>query len=884
MIGQIVSHYKILEHLGGGGMGVVYKAEDTKLKRTVALKFLPPAFSQDPEAKARFIHEAQAASSLQHNNICNVHDIDESPDGQMFIVMDLYEGETLKSRIAPARQQESVEAGGKGGLKIEEAIDITVQVAQGLQKAHEKDIVHRDIKPANIIVTRDGIAKILDFGLAKLAGQTRLTKTGSTVGTAGYMSPEQAQGNEVDHRTDIWSLGVVLYEMLTGKLPFRGEHDAAIIYSIMNEEPSPLSKSNINASEELQTIVSRTLAKEKEGRYQKVGDLLTDLRSELDRLEGKTQAPAGGRMSVGPKAARLKKVLRKPLGIVIALVCVVAIVWIAASVLLSNKLLKYESFEIKKLTHSGDIDDAAISPDGNYVAYSISGAASTSLYMRHIESADQVKLMDFGDKAGLMGIDFSPDGNYLYFVRVGGLFRLPRIGGDAKALKSNAQGKISIAPDGKQLAISTFDSLSVAIEILKIDGTGGGKKISEGWEFSPRVLRRIPGGRSWSPDGRLLALKQEGNDGFGMVIHDLIDSTEKDILRPVWPYIGSVVWAPDGKSLLFIGKKTKPAESQIWSLSYPDGEVRQITSDPNGFHKLGSTIDGKSLLATQAPFVCSLFILPYGDEAKIQKVSTGEQELFTQIGWTADNRLLFVSTISRDYNLNALYPDGSKLTTLYSDTIFISFPKISKDNRTIYFGYGGGNIDSVSIWRVDIETRTRQRVFRTRRVYNIELSSDGGWIFIDTENGLVKLRADGQQVQTYFKPMIGERGTFYHVLSPDGTRIACIGWNQKLKQRELRIVDAKTSELQQTIPIQVWDYRFGLGIQWSPDGRGILYLDGTNGAPNIWMKSLAGGQPKQITHFPSDDITDFGWSPDGKYLAVVRMSNPSDLFLLTPKQ
>ena len=261
MLGQTISHYKILEKLGGGGMGVVYKAEDTKLKRTVALKFLPPVFSFDQEAKKRFINEAQAASSLQHNNICNIHDIDETKDGQIFICMDCYEGETLKNKIE------------RGQIKTEEAIDIIVQVATGLQKAHEKGIIHRDIKPANIFITNDGVVKILDFGLAKLSGQTMITKMGETVGTIAYMSPEQTRGELVDQRTDIWSLGVVLYEMLTGQLPFKGDYEQAVIYSILNKELKDLS----SVSKEFQGILTKCLSKNPSDRYQNISELLDNI-------------------------------------------------------------------------------------------------------------------------------------------------------------------------------------------------------------------------------------------------------------------------------------------------------------------------------------------------------------------------------------------------------------------------------------------------------------------------------------------------------------------------------------------------------------------------------------------------------------------------------
>jgi serine/threonine protein kinase/Flp pilus assembly protein TadD len=272
MIGRTISHYKIIEKLGGGGMGVVYKAEDTLLKRTVALKFLPASASLDDEARARFIREAQAASALEHVNICTVHEIGEC-DGQVFIVMGYYEGETLKSRIE------------SGKLRIEDAIDIATQVARGLARAHEAGITHRDIKPANIMVTNRGEVKILDFGLAKLTGQTILTKTGSTLGTAAYMSPEQASGEQVDQRTDIWSLGVVLYEMLTGRRPFESDQELALLYSVMNEEARPTRSLRPEVPEALEQVVQRTMAKKSADRYQKMEELLADLKV---LKEGKT--------------------------------------------------------------------------------------------------------------------------------------------------------------------------------------------------------------------------------------------------------------------------------------------------------------------------------------------------------------------------------------------------------------------------------------------------------------------------------------------------------------------------------------------------------------------------------------------------------------------
>ena len=283
MIGQTVSHYKILEKLGGGGMGVVYKAQDTHLDRTVALKFLPPDLTRDPVARERFIHEDKAASSLQHPNICTIHDIDETTDnpasadapaaGQLFIVMDCYEGETLKQKIE--RELPT----------IKEAIDIATQVAQGLAKAHESGIIHRDIKSSNIMISEDGIARVVDFGLAKLAGQTILTKTGSTLGTIAYMSPEQAGGEAVDHRTDIWSLGVVMYEMIARRLPFAGAYEQAVVYLILNEEPAPMTSARRDVPAGLERIVEKALAKSAGKRYQHAGEMVADLQALKKEIE-----------------------------------------------------------------------------------------------------------------------------------------------------------------------------------------------------------------------------------------------------------------------------------------------------------------------------------------------------------------------------------------------------------------------------------------------------------------------------------------------------------------------------------------------------------------------------------------------------------------------
>lgn len=269
----IAGKYRIAEEIGRGGMGIVYKAEDITLQRTVALKFLPAQWTSDPEARERFVHEARAASALDHSNICNIHEIGEAEDERMYIAMAFYEGESLREKIK------------QGPLKKEEALGIAIQAATGMAKAHQKGIVHRDIKPANMLITSDGVVKVVDFGLAKLAGQVKLTREGITVGTVAYMSPEQAKGEAVDLRTDIWSLGVVLYEMLSGVLPFKGDYEQTLIHSILEQEPERLGRLRKDLPAGLENIVFKVLSKNPADRYQSMDELLEDLRSVAEGLQ-----------------------------------------------------------------------------------------------------------------------------------------------------------------------------------------------------------------------------------------------------------------------------------------------------------------------------------------------------------------------------------------------------------------------------------------------------------------------------------------------------------------------------------------------------------------------------------------------------------------------
>ncbi len=469
MVGQTISHYKITEKLGEGGMGVVYKAEDTKLDRPVALKFLAAHAIEDPEHKARFVREAKAAARLDHQNICPVHEIDEA-DGHTFLAMAYLEGRTVKDEIA------------ERPLKLVQALDIAVQTAQGLQAAHEKDIVHRDIKSANLMVTPQGQVKIMDFGLAQLAERSKLTETTTILGTPSYMSPEQAVGEKTDRRTDLWSLGVVLYEMVTGRLPFEGERQEAVLYKIGSEEPEPVTALRAGLPMELEWIIGKALAKDRDERYQHAEDLLVDLRSLQKKLASgsstilKTQ-PASQTGGAPPRSAeQIERQYRRKqtvllvaaaLGVLLALVFAFFPLFSPAPV--AETPVRRFSFSPEGLL--GTIDDSyvSISPDGKYIVYAAQAAGHRALWLRPLNSESARKLEG---TEGATGGHWSPDSKIIVFGTDRELKRIPRDGGNPITLCELPGGRIpflgaSWSTDGSRIVFSS------GLKLYEVAARGG---------------------------------------------------------------------------------------------------------------------------------------------------------------------------------------------------------------------------------------------------------------------------------------------------------------------------------------------------------------------------------------------------------------------------
>ncbi|MFQ5627945.1 MAG: protein kinase, partial [bacterium] len=461
MIGQTISHYTILEKLGEGGMGEVYLAEDSKLERKVALKFLPAHYTADPQVNARFQREAKAAAALNHPNIITVYEIGEH-EGRAYIAMEYIDGHSLREMIniplnPPSKEGFSVSPfeGGRGDvtnsrpLPVNRILDILSQICEGLAKAHGAGIVHRDLKPENIMLDADGKVKILDFGLARMKGKTRLTSERSTLGTLFYMSPEQYEGIEVDHRTDIWAVGVMLYEMAAGKLPFEGEYEQAVMYSIVNEEPEPLARYKTGVSPDLQRIVDKALDQDRDTRYQDITELLAD----LDRVK-KRESVTAKQMSGMQKRMLARSLLRYA-----AIVVVFALI-VGTSLYFYNRQPAQPILAThKQVTFTGKAFSPAISPDGQFIAY-ISTQAKTgknSMIVQDLVAGQSLEVLSRDDSLETNPPRWSPDGSelitYAPDARNLGALLLPRLGGNSRIIKP-VRYLPRWSPDGTQIASS----------------------------------------------------------------------------------------------------------------------------------------------------------------------------------------------------------------------------------------------------------------------------------------------------------------------------------------------------------------------------------------------------------------------------------------------
>lgn len=884
--GTRLDHYEIRSLLGKGGMGEVYLAEDVRLHRRVALKILPAEVASSQDRMHRFEQEAQAAAALNHPNVAHIYEIGEH-ESTPFIAMEYIDGETLRDQIH------------RDHAPLTKLLKYLTQVAEGLTKAHAAGIVHRDLKPDNIMIARDDYAKILDFGLAKLIEPQRESGSGSDasneagtaimaqhslagtmMGTAGYISPEQAQGKvkEIDHRSDIFSFGCILFEAVTRHRPFADESVIKSLHKVVYEATPPINDFNPSAPPDLQRIVGRCLAKDREERYQTIKEVALDLKDVIQGMSGAAEASGPGIEQSRPRSSAeyiATEIRRHKKSVILVFVVIVAALGYGIYKFASRRTPapSWPANNITRLTSTSKVFAGTISPDGKHVVYGVEDAGQQSIWIRQVSTSSNVQIVP-PTEAAYTNFNFTRDGKYLYFNQreksgPDSLYQMPAFGGMARKVIENVSSRVALSPDGNRIAFIRGGPWEKENSLILASSQGSEERVVA----TRKGPDNFAGGVTWTPDGKSITCVA-GEHAKKLIEISLDNGAEKPIETPKWFAIATIEWLRDGNGLIVIAKEQmRSSPWQIWYISYPSGAARKITNDFSNYTNLSVTADASALVVIKRETTSHIWLAPQGDASRAKQLTTGmgREDGYPAVNWTPDSRIIYDSTASGGRHIWIMNDDGSDQTQLTDGAYEDQGVHASNDGR--YMVFTSNRTGTYHIYRMDIDGNNLKQLTNGPGEIGPSFSPDGLWVICNSPNYRSwKVPVDGGELVQL------TNNSWASGMSPDGKLVAYVTGGAGSVYWKISIMPFEGGPSLRTFDVTS-DSR--PVARWTPEGRAIIYnlsRGGVlSGVTNLWKQSIDGGPAKQLTNFNSGTFFTFDWSPDGKRLAYGRGVVSSDV-------
>jgi serine/threonine protein kinase/Tol biopolymer transport system component len=926
--GTNVGPYRILSLLASGGMGDVYRARDERLGRSVALKVLPTGLTDDRERLERFAQEAKSASALNHPHIVTIYEIGQArpscivqpipgtdqrqrPEEIHYIAMELIEGETLREFIA-------------GGRSLTRRLEVLAQSAEGLGKAHAAGIVHRDLKPDNIMVSSEGYAKVVDFGLAKLVEPTAgwdpigadsptmkaLTQQGELIGTAGYMSPEQILGKVIDQRSDIFSFGCIVYETIAGAKPFTGDSFVDTLHEVLHATPSPIEHYDPLMQQELRRIVGKCIEKDREYRYQSIRDVALDLRAAA-AIAGNPTGPITLPQFEQPKVRHgLRWLAALAAAVVIGIVGWQIHLRMQAS---TTAAAPVAHTSLQRITTNGHVIQLAVSPDGRFAAYAQSDEAGPTVWLQQIATGSRVPILSPSPKIEYTGLAFSADGNHLLATRYEGtifgvVVRVPLLGGSPVRLIGDADTAVTPSSDGKLLAVIRNVLEKGESRLLLTAPDGSHERVLTTLPLTEGMMTPSP---AWSPDGTRIAISH----GHSLFTIDVNTGAKTSI--PMATSEGSirdVAWTSAGDSLLVTALDNRWADHcQLLRVDLATGAVSNVTDDADDYAEPHAA--GKSVAAIQAKYQSAIWSVTPGSAPAQLTRGLGSSDGLSGLTTTPDRRIIYSSAAGGTADLWIANADGSDARQLTNDERLESQPVVTGNGSTIV--YLKRNQERSSLWRMNIDGGQQREIVSAPVIYDYILTPDGKQIVyasgndatsvsslasvpvdggkssaittggallrplqITPDGGTIIFTAlDGQAKRLFKVAMNGgvvtkltSEASNYGSISPDGKLIACT-WKSPFNPK-MAIISVNGGA-----PMRIFDLS-GYYYRWTPDGKGIVYIKHDGNQENLFLQPLAGGPPTALTNFPEGSIKNYEWSADGTHIVLTHFIRTRDIVLL----